>query len=100
MQNTVCEPVDYCWKSFFRLNMPGTKDISIQTEVTNESIKKRLKQKIKHEYYLVANLIVPQSFERVIVRDNTIIVDDLIVHDRKIPMTEIRKKCLKIITQA
>ena len=99
MQNTVCEPVDYCCKSFFRLNVPGTKDISIRTEVTSENIKKRLKEEIKHGCYLVGNLIVSQSFERVILRDNTIIVDDLIVHGRKILMTEIRKKCLKIITQ-
>ena len=78
--------------------MPGTKDISIPTEVTNENIKKKLKEKIKHGSYLIGNLIVPQSFERVILRDNTIIVDEVVVHGRKIPMTEIRKKCLKIIT--
>ena len=75
--------------------MPGTKDISIPTEVTNENIKKRLKEKIKHGSYLIGNLIVPQSFERVILRDNTIIVDEVVVHGRKIPMTEIRKKIFK-----
>ena len=41
LQNTVCEPVGYCCNFFFRLNVPGTKDILIPTEVTNENIKKR-----------------------------------------------------------
>ena len=95
LQNTVCEPVGYCCKFFFRLNVPGTKDISIPTEVTNENIKKKLKEKIKDGSYLIGNLIVPQSFERVILRDNTIIVDEVVVHSRKIPMTEIRKKMFK-----
>ena len=40
-------------------------------------------------------MIVPQSFERVILRDNTIIVDEVVVHGRKVPMTEIRKKMFK-----
>ena len=77
------------------MNVPGTKDISIPTEVTNENINKKLKEKIKHGSYLIGNLIVPQSFERVILRDNTIIVDEVVVHGRKIPMTEIRKKMFK-----
>ena len=95
LQNTVYEPVGYCCKSFFRLNVPGTKDISIPTDVTNENIKKKLNEKMKHGSYLTGNLIVPQSFKRVILRDNTIIVDEVVVHGRKIPMTEIRKKMFK-----
>ena len=91
-QNTVCEPVGYCCKFFFRLNVPGTKDISIPTEATNENIKKKLKEKIKHGSYLIGNLIVPQSLEGVILRDNRIIVEEVVVHGRKIPMTERRKK--------
>ena len=94
LQNTVYEPVGYCCKSFFRLNVPGTKDTSIPTD---ENIKKKLNEKIKHGSYLTGNLIVPQSFKRVILRDNTIVVDEVVVHGRKIPMTEVRKKCLKII---
>ena len=77
------------------MNVHGTKDISIPTEATNEKIKKRLKEKIKHGSHLIGNLIVPQSFERVILRDNKIIVDEVVVHGRKIPMTEIRKKMFK-----
>ena len=59
MPNVVCEPVGYCCKSFFMLNVPGTKDISIPTEVANENIKKKLNEKIKHGSYLIGNLIVP-----------------------------------------
>ena len=40
-------------------------------------------------------MIVPQSFERVFLRDNAVIVDEVVVHGRKIPMTEIRKKIFK-----
>ena len=39
--------------------MPGTKDISIPTEVTNGNVKKKLKEKIKRGSYLIGNLIVP-----------------------------------------
>ena len=83
MQNTVCEPVGYCCKSFFRLNVPGTKNISIPIEVTNENIKKKWKEKIKHGSDFIGNLIVSQSFERVILNDNTIIVDVVVVHSKK-----------------
>ena len=76
--------------------MLGTKDISISTEVTNENTRKRLKEKIKHGSYLIGDLIiVPHSFERVILRDNKLIVDEVVVHARTIPMTEIRKKIFK-----
>ena len=95
MQNRVCEPVGHCC-NFFRLNVLGTKDISISTEVTNENRKKRLKEKIKHGSYLIGNLIiVPHSFEMVILIDNKIIVDEVVVHTRITPMTEIRKKIFK-----
>ena len=95
MQNRVCEPVGHCC-NFFRLNVLDTKDISISTEVTNENRKKRLKEKIKHGSYLIGNLIiVPHSFEMVILIDNKIIVDEVVVHTRITPMTEIRKKIFK-----
>ena len=77
------------------MNVHGTKDISIPTEATNEKIKKRLKEKIKHGSHLIGNLIVPQSFERVILRDNKVIVDEVVAHGRKIPITERRKKIFK-----
>ena len=58
--------------------------------------KKRLKEKVKHGSYLIGNfIIVPHSFKRVILRDNKIIVDEVVVHARIIPMTEIRKKIFK-----
>ena len=63
--------------------MPGTKNISIPIEVTNENIKKKLKEKIKHGSDFIGNLIVSQSFERVILNDNTIIVDVVVVHSKK-----------------
>ena len=75
--------------------MPGTKDISIPTEVTNENIMKKLKEKIKHGSYIIGNFIVPQSFERVILRDNTNVADAVVVDGRKISVTEIRKKMFK-----
>ena len=63
--------------------MPGTKNISIPIEVTNENIKKKLKEKIKHGSDFIGNLIVSQSFERVILNDNAIIVDVVVVHSKK-----------------
>ena len=72
--------------------MPGAKYILVPTELTNENNKKRFSKKTKDESYLKWNLIVPQSFERVILRGNRIIVDEIVVHGRNIFMTEKRKK--------
>ena len=71
------------------------KIFQFQQKSQNENIKKRLKEKIKHGSYLTGSLIVPQSFERVILRDNKVIVDEVVVHGRKTPMIEIRKKLFK-----
>ena len=72
--------------------MPGAKYILVPTELTNENNKKRFSKKTKDESYLKWNLIVPQSFEGVILRGNRIIVDEIVVHGRNIFMTEKRKK--------
>ena len=81
--------------------MPGAKYSLVPTELTNENNKKRFSKKTKDESYLKWNLIVPQSFERVILRGNRIIVDEIVVHGRNIFMTKKRKKkCLKITNYA
>lgn len=72
--------------------MPGAKRILVPTELTNENNKKRFSKKTKDESYLKCNLIVPQSFERVILRGNRIIVDEIVAHGRNIFMAEKRKK--------
>ena len=71
------------------------KIFQFQQKSQNESIKKRLKGKIKHASYLIGSLIVPQSFERLILRDNKNIVDEAVVHGRKTLIIEIRKKLFK-----
>ena len=71
--------------------MSGTKYILVPAKITNEINKKRLSE----ISYLIGNLIVPQSFERVILRDNRIIINEVVANGRNILMTEIRKKMFK-----
>ena len=79
----------------FRFTVPGATRISIPIEETNECLNKKLKESIANGTYLIGNLIVPQKFEKTVLRNNKIIVEEVEIRGRKIPMAEIRKKMLK-----
>ena len=70
------------------------KSISMPVEETNDEVMRQLKQKIALGTYQVGNLIVPQVFEKVAIRDGRIIYEKVTIVDRKIPLLEIRKELL------
>ena len=50
----------------YRLNIPGCHDVSVPVEPTNEGILSQLKEKILDSTYNIGQLIVPQSYEKIV----------------------------------
>ena len=77
----------------FRSNVVGAKIVTLPVDETNESLQKQLTQSVEKGTYIISDLIVPQTFEMTKIRDNKIMVENVIIHGRKIPMPKIRQKC-------
>ena len=78
-----------------RIEVGKNKSVSIPVEETNDEVMRQLKQKIALGTYKVGNLIVPQVFEKVAIRDGRIAYEKVTVVDRKMPLVEIRKELLE-----
>ena len=74
--------------------MPNCTDISIPLEVTNETVTEKLSEKIINGEYKLGELIVPQTFERLVLRNNNLVSEEVSVHGRKINLQEIRSDML------
>ena len=77
-----------------RFSVASAKNVTQPVEETNESLQKQLKESIEKGTYIIGDLIVPQSFEMTKIRNNKIVVEDVTIHGRKIPMAKIRPKML------
>ena len=77
-----------------RIEVGKNKSISIPVEETNDELMRKLRQKIALGTYQVGNLIVPQVFEKVTIRDGRIVYEKVKIVGGKIPLLEIRKELL------
>ena len=79
----------------FRFNVAGAKNVTLPVEKTNKSLQNQLKESIEKGTYIIGDLIVPQTFEMTKIRNNKIVVEDVTIHGRKIPIAKIRQKMLE-----
>ena len=70
-------------------------EVSIPIEETNEDIMVQLKSKIEKGDYTLGDLIVPQMFENISLKDGTLIKEEVVVRGRKIPFRTIRENINK-----
>ena len=75
----------------FRFNIPNCRDISHPVDITNSQVKELLNEKILSGVYKIGELIIPQTFEKVIFRDNQLVTEDVVVRGRRISLKEIRE---------
>ena len=68
------------------------KEISLPSEETNEKIHEKLLEKITDGTYNLGELIVPQKFEKTVIRNNKILIEEISIQGRKIPLKEIRER--------
>ena len=68
---------------------------SIPVDERNDEVMRQLKQKIALGTYKVGNLIIPQVFEKVAIRDGRIAYEKVTIVGMKIPLVEIRKELLE-----
>ena len=79
----------------FRFNVAGAKNVTLLVEKTNKSLQNQLKENIEKGTYIIGDLIVPQTFEMTKIRNNKIVVEDVTIHERRIPIVKIRQKMLE-----
>ena len=77
----------------FRFNVAGAKNVTLPVDETNKSLQNQLQESIEKGTYIIGDLIVPQTFEMTKIRNKEIVVEDVTIHGRKIPMAKIRQKC-------
>ena len=79
----------------FRFNVAGAKNVTLLVDEINESLQNQLKESIEKGTYIIGDLIVPETFEMTKIRNNKIVVEDVTIHAKKIPMAKIRQKMLE-----
>ena len=77
----------------FRFNVVGAKNVTLPVDETNKSLQNQLQESIEKGTYIIGDLIVPQTFELTNKTNKEIVVEDVTIHGRKIPMAKIRQKC-------
>ena len=64
-------------------------------EEKNKEVQKQLMEKIKKGIYQTGNLIVPQKYEKVILKNGQLLAEEIQVSGRKIPLRNIRTTMLQ-----
>ena len=75
--------------------MPNLRDISIPMDEANESLNKKLKLEIEEGRIEIGELIVPQSYDKVVISNGQVSTEEVEIEGWKIPFESIRKKLLK-----
>ena len=78
----------------FRLDLLNLKDISIPTEIPTAEITKKMKQQIDHGIYKIGELIVPQTFQKISIKNGQLTQEEIQVQGRKISLKDIRTDML------
>ena len=75
--------------------MENLSNISFLMEETNKEVQNKLMEKIKKGIYHTENLIVPQKYEKVILKNGRLLNEEIQVSGRKIPLRNIRSTMLQ-----
>ena len=62
---------------------------------TNESLNKKLKLEIEEGRIEIGELIVPQSYDKVVISNGQVSTEKVEIEGRKIPLKVSEKNCLK-----
>ena len=76
------------------MSIPNLSDITVPSGPSTKKVTEKLKEKIKDGTYKIGDLIVPQKFEKISLREETLIKEEILVSGRKIPLCDIRKEML------
>ena len=75
--------------------MENLSNISFLLEETNKEVQNKLMEKIKKGIYHTENLIVPQKYEKVMLKNGRLLNEEIQVSGRKIPLRNIRTTILQ-----
>ena len=72
--------------------MENNKSITVPVDQSNTQVIKQLKEKIEKGIYKVGDLIVPQEFKKITIKQGKITTENVCISGRKIPLKEIRSE--------
>ena len=75
--------------------MEKLSNISFPIEKTNKEVQKQLMEKIKKGIYHTGNLLVPQKYEKVILKNGQLLNEEIQVSGRKVPLRNIHTTMLQ-----
>ena len=75
---------------FFRLNLSCCSDVTVSIETNNIKVKANLTEQIQSGKYNLGLPIVPQTFERISVKDK-VVTEYVVTEGRKVPLTGLRQ---------
>ena len=79
----------------FRFQVPGCKTVALPAVPSNKVLKKNLKEKIKSGEYKIGRKIVPQEFQKSVIKNNKITTEVVKISGRKITLQDIRSDFFK-----
>ena len=75
------------------MSIPNLSRITVPSGPSTKEVTKKLKEKIKDGTYKIGDLIVPQKFEKISLREETQIKEEILVKVGKFPCVILGKKC-------
>ena len=76
------------------MSIMNLSDITVPSGPSTKKVTEKLREKIKDGTNKIGDLIVPQKFEKISLREETLIKEEILVSGRKILMCDIRKEML------
>ena len=75
------------------MSIPNLSHITVPSGPSTKEVTKKLKAKIKDGTYKIGDLIVPQNFGQISLREETQIKEEILVKVGKFPCVILEKKC-------
>ena len=75
------------------MSIPNLSHITVPSGPSTKEVTEKLKEKIKDGTYNIGDLIAPQKFEKISLREETLIKEEISVRVGKFPCVILGKKC-------
>ena len=78
-----------------RIDVEGCRSVSLPTEATNLDVQQNLYKRIENGEYKIGQLIVPQEFQKLTIKNDKVLTEKVVITGRKTPLYSIRYDLFK-----
>ena len=78
-----------------KIDVGGCRSVSLPTEATNLDVQQNWYKKIENGEYKIGQLIVPQEFQKLTIKNDKVLTEKVVITGRKIPLYTIRYDLFK-----